>query len=120
MSFDSDLTQYSFNTGGGIDSDIEKAILHSLEEYVQSINNTRKIVYAPNWITSQFSNYVLSVEPDDDPKKFKTFYQAVSYYGLEEHKEKLNWYIKGNEVVKLSELAKLKNEKDIEEFLKKK
>ncbi|MGJ8730770.1 YcaO-like family protein [Listeria aquatica] len=119
MSFDSDLTQYSFNTGGGIDSDIEKAILHSLEEYVQSINNTRKIVYAPNWITSQFSNYVLSVEPDDDPKKFKTFYQAVSYYGLEEHKEKLNWYIKGNEVVKLSELAKLKNEKDIEEFLKK-
>lgn len=73
MSFDSDLTQYSFNTGGGIDSDIEKAILHSLEEYVQSINNTRKIVYAPNWITSQFSNYVLSVEPDDDPKKIQNF-----------------------------------------------
>jgi len=119
MSFDPDLTQYSFNTGGGIDSDIEKAILHSLEEYAQSINNTRKIVYAPNWITSTFSNYVLSVKPDDDPKNFKTFYQAVSYYGLEEHKEKLNWYVKGNKEVRLSHLLQKKNEKDIELMLKK-
>jgi len=119
MSFDSDLTQYSFNTGGGIDSDIEDAILHSLEEYAQSINNTRKIVYAPKWITSMFSNFVLSVKPDDNPKNFKTFYQAVSYYGLKEHKDKLDWYIKDNEVVNLSDLVKVSNIKNIEDFLKK-
>ncbi|HFE9852295.1 YcaO-like family protein [Enterococcus faecalis] len=119
MSFDDDLMQYSFNTGGGIDSDIEKAILSSLEEYVQSINNTRKIVYAPKWITSQFSNYVLAVDPSDDPKNFRTFYQAVSYYGLKEHKEKMNWYVKENKLIKLSKLIKTKNEKNIEVFLKK-
>lgn len=117
MSFDQDLKQFSFNTGGGIDSDIEKAILHSLEEYVQSINNTRKIVYAPNWTTSLFSNYILSVEPDDDPRDFKTFYQAVSYYGLKEHQDKLNWYVKNNEKISLTSLHEIQNEKDIEKFL---
>lgn len=50
MSFDSDMTKYSFNAGGGVANDIESAIVGALEEYMQSVNNTRKIVYAPNWV----------------------------------------------------------------------
>ncbi|WP_232713552.1 YcaO-like family protein [Bacillus xiapuensis] len=61
MSFDDDMTKYSFNTGGGISPDIERAILASMEEYTQAVNNTRKIVYAPNWLTSKFSNGVLDL-----------------------------------------------------------
>ncbi|MFZ5353999.1 MAG: YcaO-like family protein [Bacillota bacterium] len=118
MSFDEDMTKYSFNTGGGIDSDIEKAILASLEEYTQAVNNTRKIVYAPNWLTSKFSNGVLDVNEDDDPKDFKTFYQAVSYYGLKCNQSKLNWYVKGNKKVTLSQLRETQSNKNIKEFIK--
>ena len=104
MSFDGDMTQYSFNAGGGIDEDIESAMLAALEEYTQSVNNTRKIVYAPKWLTSRFSNSVLEVHEGDDPKNFKTFYQAVSYYGLDCYKHDLDWYVKNNDEVNLTDI----------------
>jgi ribosomal protein S12 methylthiotransferase accessory factor len=104
MSFDEDMTKYAFNAGGGIDADIEQAITSAMEEYTQAVNNTRRIVYAPNWTTSRWSNRVLDVNEDDDPREFKTFYQAVSYYGLACNRAKLDWYVRDNEQVLLSEL----------------
>lgn len=118
MSFDDDLTKYSFNTGGGISYDIEKAILAALEEYAQSVNNTRKIVYAPDWLTSVYSNGFLDVEEDDDPRNFKTFYQAVSYYGLERNRHKLDWYVEGNDRRTLSEIREEQTKYDIWQFLR--
>ncbi|PFA17379.1 MULTISPECIES: YcaO-like family protein [Bacillus cereus group] len=118
MSFDDDMTKYSFNTGGGISPDIEKAILASMEEYTQAVNNTRKIVYAPNWLTSKFSNGVLDVDEDDDPRNFKTFYQAVSYYGLKSNQHKLDWYVKGNKPRLLSEIRKIQTNQNIREYVK--
>lgn len=111
MSFDKDMTKYSFNAGGGVDSNIEKAILAAMEEYTQAVNNTRKIVYAPSWITSIWSHRVLDVNEDDNPRDFKTFYQAVSYYGLERYREKLDWFVCDNEKVLLSEVRN--NQPDI-------
>lgn len=119
MSFDEDMTKYSFNAGGGVSNDIESAILSSLEEYMQSINNTRKIVYAPNWITSKFSNQVLDVHEGDDPKNFKTFYQAVSYYGLSCYKRELDWFVKGNDKIKLSEIRKEQLGLSVKEYVEK-
>jgi ribosomal protein S12 methylthiotransferase accessory factor len=118
MSFDEDMTKYSFNAGGGIDQDIETAILSAIEEYTQAVNNTRKIVYAPNWLTSRFSNGVLDVQEGDDPKRFKTFYQAVSYYGLKCYQQKLDWYVKENEEITLSEIRNNQPNKDIIEYVK--
>lgn len=118
MSFDEDMTKYSFNTGGGISTDIEKALLASMEEYTQAVNNTRKIVYAPKWLTSKFSNGVLDVHEDDDPKHFKTFYQAVSYYGLKSNRDKLDWYVKGNEKVNLSSLKGSQTNQSIRDYVK--
>lgn len=117
MSFDDDMTKYSFNTGGGISPDIEKAILASMEEYTQAVNNTRKIVYAPNWLTSKFSNGVLDVNEDDDPRNFKTFYQAVSYYGLKSNQHKLDWYVKGNPQRLLSEVRAEQTSLNIREYV---
>ncbi|MBO0481260.1 YcaO-like family protein [Candidatus Enterococcus courvalinii] len=117
MSFDDDMTSYSFNAGGGIDSDIEKAMVAALEEYTQAVNNTRKIVYAPKWLTSRFSNSVLEVNEDDDPKKFKTFYQAVSYYGLDCYKHGLDWYVKENEEIMLSEIKEKQSGMTISEYI---
>lgn len=117
MSFDSDMTKYSFNAGGGIGEDIEEAMLSAMEEYTQSVNNTRKIVYAPNWLTSRFSNGVLNVEEGDDPKNFKTFYQAVSYYGLDCYKDKLDWYVKDNEEVLLSEIIRTQSKIPIKQYV---
>lgn len=119
MSFDEDMTSYSFNAGGGIDSDIEKAMVSALEEYTQAINNTRKIVYAPNWLTSKFSNSVLEVHEDDDPRNFKTFYQAVSYYGLDKYKRDLDWYTKNNEELALSQIRNDQTNIDIDEYVRK-
>lgn len=119
MSFDDDLTKYSFNTGGGVSEDIEDAILSSLTEYTQAVNNTRQIVYAPNWLTSSFSHGVLDVNEDDDPKDFKTFYQAVSYYGLKKYRNKLDWYVKGNDQRSLSELCKEQTKLPIQDYVKK-
>lgn len=118
MSFDEDMTSYSFNAGGGIDCDIEKAMASALEEYTQSVNNTRKIVYAPKWLTSIFSNSVLEVTENDDPKDFKTFYQAVSYYGLNCYKRDLDWYTKNNEEVQLSEIKTKQTKLDIHAYVK--
>lgn len=117
MSFDQDMTKYSFNAGGGISEDIDLAILSAIEEYTQSVNNTRKIVYAPNWLTSRFSNGVLDVQEGDDPKNFKTFYQAVSYYGLKCYKDKLDWYVKGNEEVLLSNIRDAQTKVPIMEYI---
>lgn len=118
MSFDQDMTKYSFNAGGGVANDIESAIVGALEEYMQSVNNTRKIVYAPDWITSHFSNRVLEVHEGDDPKNFKTFYQAVSFYGLACYKERLDWFVKGNQKVMLSKLRKIQVGCSVAEFIK--
>ena len=117
MSFDQDMTKYSFNAGGGVANDIESAIVGALEEYMQSVNNTRKIVYAPDWITSHFSNRVLEVHEGDDPKNFKTFYQAVSFYGLACYKERLDWFVKGNQKVMLSKLRKTQVGCSVAEFI---
>ena len=117
MSFDHDMTKYSFNAGGGVANDIESAIVGALEEYMQSVNNTRKIVYAPNWITSSFSNQVLEVHEGDDPKNFKTFYQAVSFYGLACYKDRLNWFVKGNKRIKLAKLRKEQRNYSIAEYV---
>jgi len=117
MSFDEDLTKYSFNTGGGISEDIESAILSSLTEYTQAVNNTRQIVYASNWLTSKFSNGVLNVNEDDDPKHFKTFYQAVSYYGLKRNQHKLDWYVKGNKQRYLSEIRAVQTNQHINDYV---
>lgn len=118
MSFDEDMTSYSFNAGGGIDSDIEKAIISALEEYTQAINNTRKIVYAPDWLTSRFSNSVLEVHEDDDPRSFKTFYQAVSYYGLERYKRDLDWYTKNNIEITLTQIKSEQTNMSIDDYIK--
>lgn len=120
MSFDQDMTKYSFNAGGGISEDIEVAILSAMEEYTQSVNNTRKIVYAPNWLTSRFSNGVLDVQEGDDPKNFKTFYQAVSYYGLKCYKGRLDWYVKGNEEILLSDIRNNQSKIGILDYIKEK
>lgn len=117
MSFDQDMTKYSFNAGGGVANDIESAIVGALEEYMQSVNNTRKIVYAPDWVTSRFSNRVLEVHEGDDPKNFKTFYQAVSFYGLACYKERLNWFVKGNTKIKLSKLRKMQTGLSVAEYI---
>lgn len=119
MSFDKDVTKYSFNTGGGISEDIEDAVLEALVEYAQSVNNTRKITYAPEWLTSKFSNSVLDVNIDDDPKNFKTFYQAVSYYGLKENQSKLDWYVKNNDEINLLEIKKSAPKMSIEDYINK-
>jgi ribosomal protein S12 methylthiotransferase accessory factor len=118
MSFDDDMTSYSFNAGGGIDNDIESAIVAALEEYTQAVNNTRKIVYAPRWLTSIFSNSVLEVNEDDDPKDFKTFYQAVSYYGLECYKHDLDWYVRNNEELLLSQIREQQTCVNINTYIK--
>ncbi|MGL5972303.1 MAG: hypothetical protein ACRCZK_01000 [Oscillospiraceae bacterium] len=91
-------------------------MIAALEEYTQAVNNTRKIVYAPEWLTSIFSNSVLEVTEDDDPKDFKTFYQAVTYYGLECYKHDLDWYTKNNEEFCLSEIKKAQTELDINAY----
>lgn len=117
MSFDDDMTSYAFNAGGGINEDIDDALVAALEEYTQAVNNTRKIVYAPKWLTSIFSNSVLEVNEGDDPRNFKTFYQAVSYYGLECYKHDLDWYVKDNPTVKLSELREKQEKLSIREFV---
>lgn len=117
MSFDNDLTKYSFNTGGGVSEDIEEAILSSLTEYTQAVNNTRQIVYAPNWLTSSFSHGVLDVSEDDNPRDFKTFYQAVSYYGLKKNRHKLDWYVKENNQLLLSNIRKEQKSQCIEEYV---
>lgn len=117
MSFDEDMTKYSFNAGGGIDSDIDKAILAAMEEYTQAVNNTRKIVYAPNWITSKWSHQVLDVNEDDNPRDFKTFYQAVSYYGLTKYRNKLDWYVKDNDKVLLSKVRDKQRDESIYQYL---
>lgn len=118
ISFDDDINKYAFNAGGGISEDIELAILSAIQEYAQSVNNTRKIIYAPSWITSIFSNNVLNVNKDDDPREFKTFYQAVSYYGLKEHSHKLDWYIKNNINILLSDIQKNQPKLSILDYIK--
>ncbi|AIS51587.1 hypothetical protein TKV_c03830 [Thermoanaerobacter kivui] len=119
VSFDKDMEKYSFNTGGGISGDIESAILSALEEYAQSVNNTRKVLYAPKWLTSIYVNRVLDVQEEEDPRKFKVFYQAVSYYGLKRHKEKLSWYLENNEKIYLSEIKKNQERISVTDYLKK-
>ena len=111
-----DQDKYGFFAGGGISNKIEDAIIGALEEYFQSVNNVMKIIIAPNWISSGLSNFVLNVEENDDPRNFKTFYQATSYYGLNQKQNELNWYLKNNEKINLKELSK---EITKEEFYKK-
>lgn len=63
---------------------------------------------------------VLEVHEGDDAKNFKTFYQAVSFYGLacyKDSKDRLNWFVKGNKRIKLSKLRKEQTNYSIAEYV---
>lgn len=95
LSYDQDITKFSFCAGGGVDSTLETAVESSFREYGQSELNLRSLFYNPNWYSSKSMIELFGFE-DFDLKNMTLFYEIVPYYGLKKHRNMLNWYISKN------------------------
>ena len=101
---DDRFRQYGYFPGGGVDVDVERAMLSAFTEYVQSEQNIRLMVCAPDWSFAQGLHRLLDVDADVDRRKLNLFFQMVPYYGHEENLSKARWYLESGRPIALSTL----------------
>lgn len=97
VSFDEDLSKFSFCAGGGVGASLTEAVESSFREYGQSELNLKSLFYNPTWYSSRsmidlFGFDKFSLE------EMTLFYEIVPYYGLKANRKKLDWYFNGDEV----------------------
>lgn len=96
--------RWSYLAGGGGGFDINEAILSALGELVQAENACRIQLFCPEWSYSDRVRELFGVEEDTPVDKFDIFYKIVGHYGYPSNAKKLDWYLNGSEIVKISEL----------------
>jgi ribosomal protein S12 methylthiotransferase accessory factor len=98
------LNRYAYFSGGGVDLDIDEALLTALNEFGQAERNMRLSLAAPEWGFARGVEHMFNVDKDEDISKIDIFFKIVAYYGYQENIEKMSWYIRDGEHIPLSSL----------------
>ncbi|QLB53035.1 hypothetical protein FFV08_10810 [Streptococcus sanguinis] len=100
------FNRYAFIAGGGVDVDIEKAILSAFKEYGQSLEPILFSLMSPDTSYSQGMRKMLEVDRDADISNIDHFFKIMSFYGYRNNLEKLKDYFGGSNFTKFSDLQK--------------
>lgn len=107
LALDDWLNRYAYASGGGVDLDIDAALLSALNEFGQAERNIKNALYAPNWSFSQVFVDMFSAKADADPATLTNFLKIIPYYGYPINRDKLTWYVDSGLTTPLSALPML-------------
>lgn len=100
------FNEFSYYAGGGADLCPYRLLIKTLGEFGQSERMLRMGLLAPDKPLGYNLRRMFSVRPDAGLDEFDLFYKVVGYYGHLQNRDKINWYLNGQEWVKYSELCK--------------
>lgn len=101
------LRKFAYSSGAGVDFDAESAMLSSFNECGQGERVMRQLLVAPGWQLSQALSRAYDFPPDVPLRRLNTFFKAIPYYGYEQNRTKLDWYLNGGQRVALTSLPEL-------------
>jgi len=118
ISIDDYLKRYSYLAGGGVDIDIEKAIIGAITEFTQAEKYLRLALFFSLREYSSYISNIFGIEEDAPISNIIIFFKVIVYYGYKKNLEKLKWYFQGKKVdIKSLPSIKLKNAKEKYEYI---
>ena len=97
--------EFSYLAGGGADYCPHRLLIKTLGEFGQSERMLRMGMLAPEKPLGSNLRRMFSVRPDAELDEFDLFYKVVGYYGHVDNRDKLDWYLNGQQSVKFSDLC---------------
>lgn len=98
------LKRWAYYAGGGVNLDIDEAMLQATTEYGQSERSLRLVSASPNRGFSHGVRRIFDIREDTPISEIDLFYKVVAYYGYASNRAKLRWYVDENPTVPLSSL----------------
>ena len=99
------FNEFSYYAGGGADLCPHRLLVKTLGEFGQSERMLRMGMLAPEKPLGYNLRKMFSVRPEAELDEFDLFYKVVGYYGHLQNRDKLDWYLNGQESLKFSELC---------------
>lgn len=96
IKFENWLRRASYNAGGGGDLDMDVCIQKALNEYGQSERTMLMSLLAPERIFAEGVQQMFDTPPDTDVRNIQLFFQIISFYGYQQNRAKLAWYLAGS------------------------
>jgi len=97
-------TRWSYYSGGGVNVNVEHAMLQALTEYGQAERSLGLGIVAPDRQLSQNIRRIFDVGEDIEVSKINIFFKIIAYYGYEKNFAKMKWFVDGPGRVPLSSL----------------
>jgi ribosomal protein S12 methylthiotransferase accessory factor len=98
------LQRWSYYAGGGVNLDIDLAMLQALTEFGQSERTLRLASAAPERGFAYGVRRMFDIEPDTPLSRIDIFFKIIAYYGYPQNARKMDWYLHGPGRVALSSL----------------
>lgn len=98
------LRAYAWCAGAGADLDVETSLLEALNEYGQSERIIECAVRAPERVLAHVFRQEFGLRPEASLSEMTTYVKALGFYGHEQTRGLLRWYLDGAVATSLSEL----------------
>ncbi len=99
------LKKWSYYAGGGVNLDIDQAMLQALTEFGQSERSLRLAQSAPDWGFSWGVRSMFDVDEDTPVSQIDIFFKIIAYYGYPKNVRKMDHYMNDGKMLGLSSLA---------------
>jgi ribosomal protein S12 methylthiotransferase accessory factor len=100
------LNRWAYYAGGGVNLDIDLAMLQALSEYGQAERDLRLALAAPDRAFAYAVKRIFDIGEDASARDIDIFFKIVAYYGYPKTFKKMEWFVKGDKHVLLSSLPK--------------
>jgi ribosomal protein S12 methylthiotransferase accessory factor len=98
------MRRFAYNAGGGVDIDVDGAMLGALTEFGQSERTIRMSAMTPDRAVSESVYRMFDIADDACADDLTLYVQAIGFYGHRSNRDKLDWYLHGNPKLGMSEL----------------
>lgn len=105
IQFDKWYSRFGYYAGGGVDTDIEEAMLSAMTEFSQAERSLKICLAAKEWEFSDAFSNMFDIHEDARREEFNNFIQVVPFYGYRSNQKKAAWYFEEGDEVPLSSLA---------------
>lgn len=99
------LRKWAYYAGGGVNLDIDEAMLQALTEFGQSERSLRLAQTAPDRYFAYGVRRMFDVAEDTPVSQIDIFFKIIAYYGYPKNIHKMADYLRGERKVPLSGLA---------------
>ncbi|MDY7095517.1 MAG: YcaO-like family protein, partial [Acidobacteriota bacterium] len=110
------LKKWAYYSGGGVNLDIDSAMLQALTEFGQSERSLRLAQTAPERGFAYGVRRMFDVPEDTPVSQIDIFFKIIAYYGYPSNVAKMGKYMKGETKIPLSSLPSDPDSTDVQRF----